>query len=78
MYENFQNWIEETSTKKKEGHILKFLEEESGNDTVDNKRLVDSYLFDENNIPKSEVDINTLFDELDIDEREFELFIQSM
>ncbi|MFV2013819.1 MAG: hypothetical protein ACC656_00180 [Candidatus Heimdallarchaeota archaeon] len=66
MYNDIQEWIEETTTKEKETHILDYLEYNADLDD-ENRRVVDNLLFDENNIPRDSLDEEMLQAEFDLD-----------
>jgi len=77
MYADFEDWVDYTTTKEKEQHLLSYLEDKGVIDN-DGKRVVDECLFDDNNIPYAFPSIEEVFVALDIDEDDFIEFVSNI
>ena len=77
MYADFETWVDYTTTKEKEQHLIQYLEDKGVIDK-DSKRVVDENLFDDNNIPYAFPSIEEVFVALEIDVDDFIEFVSNI
>lgn len=77
MYSGISDWIDSTSTKEKEQHLLEFLNDFNRR-TKENELIIDEHLFDEDNIPVSYPDMEALIIELEINSSDLENFVNDL